>query len=137
MYNFLLVHIQRRRDLRTMLKVYINCKSQLLQKSLEIFLKKYLTPYKKADVVLSDRPLRSEKTVVTIGNKRSDKIQKPFTQSSLLFALDRVKKSLENQQNLRPKEEKIDLEIQIEKLTQKFAKDLAHILKSRIDTGGH
>lgn len=120
-----------------MLKVYINCKSILLQKSLEIFLKNYKASYKTCEVVISDRMVKTEKPLLTIGYKSNDSIKKPFTKSSLMLALDKEKQKLElsksmNRLNDLEKDDKIDIEIQIEKLTEKFAKDLAQILKSRI-----
>jgi hypothetical protein len=95
------------------MKYKISCDSLLLEKALKNFLKDYLS---EDGIVITDR---NEKNSIVIGKH----IKKPFTKSQLLLTLsnlDSIKFQKEPQQ---------PLEVKIEKLTQKFVKELIDIIK--------
>jgi hypothetical protein len=92
------------------MKYKVSCDSLLLEKSLKIFLKKYLS---EDGILITDR---NEKNAILIGTD----IKKPFTKSQLLLTLS-------NMDSL--KFEKESLEEKIEKLTSKFVKDLLDTIK--------
>ncbi len=62
------------------MKIKINCDSPLLQESLEIFLKDFIS---EEGIVISDNP---EKGTIIIG----EDIKKPFTKASLLIQLEKL-----------------------------------------------
>jgi hypothetical protein len=74
------------------MKVAIKCESPLLQKSLELFLEKYLTPYKSCDLVVSDQKIEFDKKSVYISSKGDGDLVKPFSKTELILALERALK---------------------------------------------
>jgi len=81
------------------LRIAVECKSPLLQKSLEIFLSKHLSSLKNCDIVVRDiKVLDDERTFYISSAKGSDLI-KPFSKSQLILALERRYKDM-NKGNL-------------------------------------
>jgi hypothetical protein len=81
------------------LRVAVECKSPLLQKSLELFLGKHLSSIKNCDIVLKDvKCLEDERCFYISGNKDSDLV-KPFSKSQLILALEKRYKNM-NKGNL-------------------------------------
>jgi len=81
------------------LRIAVECKSPLLQKSLEIFLSKHLSSLKNCDIVVRDiKVLDDERTFYISSSKGSDLI-KPFSKSQLILALERRYKDM-NKGNL-------------------------------------
>ncbi|SQB98993.1 hypothetical protein [Helicobacter fennelliae] len=66
------------------MKIAIVCESELLQKSLEIYLKEYLSSLSDCDFVISDYNASDLKPLCLVGNGQNAHIKKPFTQLSLL-----------------------------------------------------
>ena len=111
----------------------IECKSLLLQKALEEFLKDYLSD---DGFVISD-----EKGDIIIGKD----IKKPFSKSQLLLQLERVRpKAKTKPQQPSPKELEIDMSIfdelidtpqkenfdeKLDKLILEFSTKLKHLIK--------
>ncbi len=70
------------------MRVAVECKSPLLQKSLEIFLSRYLSSTKQCDIVVRDEEcLNDERCFFISSNENSDLI-KPFSKSQLILALE-------------------------------------------------
>lgn len=65
------------------MKIAIMCESELLQKSLEPYLKDYQTSLEKCDFVLSDYQACDMKPVCLVGNFSGAHIKKPFTPETL------------------------------------------------------
>lgn len=65
------------------MKITVVCASELLQKSLEIYLKDYLAPIEECDFVISDYQSCDMKPVCLVGTANAH-IKTPFTQESLL-----------------------------------------------------
>lgn len=81
------------------MRVAVECKSPLLQKSLELFLGKHFSSIKNCDIVLKDvKCLEDERCFYISGNKDSDLV-KPFSKSQLILALEKRYKNM-NKGNL-------------------------------------
>lgn len=81
------------------MRVAVECKSPLLQKSLEIFLSKHLSSLKNCDIVVRDvKVLDDERSFYISGSGECDLI-KPFSKSQLILALERRYKDM-NKGNL-------------------------------------
>ncbi len=89
------------------MKVKIECDSPLLQKTLEYFLKDYIS---QNGVLITDNP---EKEGIIIGRD----IVKPFSKSSLLLQLEKLIDT------------KPSFEEEFEKLFDKFKQDLKKLIK--------
>lgn len=77
------------------MKVAVKCESPLLQKSLELFLDKYLTPYKNCDIVVSDQRIEFDKKRIYISGTSDADLIKPFSKTELILALEKVMKGEE------------------------------------------
>jgi len=92
------------------MKLKINCDSPLLQESLEIFLKDFLS---EEGIVISDNP---EKGTIIIG----EDIKKPFTKTSLLLQLEKL---------FNIKSQKSSFEEELDKLIDEFSQNLKNLIK--------
>ncbi len=109
------------------MKVAVECHSPLLQKSLEIFLEKYLSSTKKCDIVVRDKECLDDKKCFYISSKEGADLMKPFSKSQLILALEKRYKQISK--NLQ-EDDGVDfsiLEKRIEQLTQEYQ---ANILKA-------
>lgn len=76
------------------MKVAVECKSPLMQKSLELFLDNHLSSSKHCDIVIRDEKcLNDERCFHVSSNKDSDLI-KPFSKSQLILALEKRYRSI-------------------------------------------
>jgi len=115
-------------------KIALACQSVLLEKSLEIFLKSYIAPYKQCDFVISDKEIEIDKPLFYIATENSDLIM-PFSKSSLMLKVESFYDTL-FKKTTEEKIEKIDidmLEEKITKLTDSFRKDLISTIKEHYD----
>jgi len=71
------------------LKVAVECKSPLLQKSLEIFLQKHLSSLKNCDIVVRDVKMPSDARTFYISGSQDADLIKPFSKSQLILALEK------------------------------------------------
>jgi len=70
------------------MKIAVECKSPLLQKSLELFLSSHLSSLKQCDIVVRDfNAVDDEKSFYISKDKDSDLV-KPFSKSALILALE-------------------------------------------------
>ena len=70
------------------MKIAVECKSPLMQKSLELFLDNYLSSLKHCDIVLKDIKSDDSRSFFISSNSESDLI-KPFSKSQLILALEK------------------------------------------------
>jgi len=70
------------------MKIAVECQSQLLQKSLELFLVKYLTSKKNCDIVIQDVECIDNLKCFFIGTTSEADLIKPFSKSQLILALE-------------------------------------------------
>ncbi|MCW8896324.1 MAG: hypothetical protein OQK48_02960 [Sulfurimonas sp.] len=76
------------------MKIAVECKSPLMQKSLELFLSNHLSSLKHCDIVIRDEKcLEDERCFYISSNKESDLV-KPFSKSQLILALEKRYKSM-------------------------------------------
>ena len=115
------------------MKVSIICDSLLLQNSLEIFLREYLSSYKQCEIVLSDKQRDIDKPVVLINSSMNADIKIPFSKSSLLLELQKLYQTKIDKKNIKNKNYKKDslwkLERKIDKLTLEFRENLIKIIR--------
>jgi hypothetical protein len=117
-------------------KIAVQCTSPLLQKSLEIFLKPYLSSLKQCDVVVRDQKVYDEHyRSLYIGMDDDADIKKPFAPSELILALQKITEH--KSQSVADDEIKHDtdvknfqqLEVQIDLLTQEYKENLLRVIK--------
>ena len=75
------------------MKVAVKCESPLLQKSLELFLGRYLSPLKSCDIVISDQKLDIDKKSIYISSSEDADLVKPFSKSQLILAIEKLIKN--------------------------------------------
>jgi hypothetical protein len=118
------------------MKIAVECQSPLLQKSLEIFLKNYISSAKKSDIVIRDTPCMKTETkpCFYIGNERQADLMKPFSKSQLILALERRYKELLAQQHpTHQSGESMDfsiLEKRIDTLTQEYKENILRAVRT-------
>ena len=71
------------------MKVAVECKSPLLQKSLELFLGKHLCSIKQCDIVLRDVKCINDERCFYISSDKNADLVKPFSKSQLILALEK------------------------------------------------
>lgn len=76
------------------MKIALICDSLLLDRSLEMYLKEYLTSYKLCDFVVATQPVESQKPVFLIGDFEGANLKIPFTRELLLQELEAFYQSL-------------------------------------------
>ncbi len=70
------------------MKVAVECKSPLLQKSLELFLSSHLSSIKQCDIVVRDFKVLDDKKTFYISKDKGSDLIKPFSKSALILALE-------------------------------------------------
>ena len=90
-----------------MIKVCLSCKSLTLNASLKRMLKDFLVPEKQAQFIITDYHIESDKPYLYISKEQDADIIKPFTNASLLLALERFSQKLNFvEANTTPKQNK-------------------------------
>ena len=103
-----------------------------MQKSMEIFLKDYLSGSRQCDIVLRDEKCLNDERCFYVSTKKDADLVKPFTKAQLIFALEKKYKML--QQTL-PVEENDGLSFEVlEKriayLTQEYQENILKAVKA-------
>lgn len=113
------------------MKIALACQSILLEKSLEIFLKSHITPFKQCDFVISDKITKTNKPLFHIGDEGADLVI-PFSRSALMISIERFYDSLspkKPQKESRKKTKAKEFEKKIERLTDNFRNELIDTIK--------
>lgn len=76
------------------MKIAVECKSPLMQKSLELFLDKHLTSVKHSDIILRDVKCLGDERCLYISSSKEADLVKPFSKSQLFLALENRYKSI-------------------------------------------
>jgi len=71
------------------MKIAIECKSPLLQKSLELFLYDYLSSSKSCDIFIKDQRCLEDKRTFFISSDSDADLVKPFSREVLILALEK------------------------------------------------
>ncbi|MBN2815513.1 MAG: hypothetical protein JXQ67_02435 [Campylobacterales bacterium] len=128
------------------MKIAVECQSPLLQKSLEIFLSKYLSSAKKCDLLIRDTKCLEDKRCFYIASNEGADLLKPFSKSQLILALEKRYKELYKDTKVAVKErneswseeegfreESLDfsiLEKRIDTLTQEYKENILRAIKA-------
>ena len=120
------------------MKVAVECKSPLLQKSLELFLDKHLTTSGRCDIVIRDEQCLNDDRCFYIGSGDKVDLVKPFSKVQLILALEkRYEESIPKEEILSTVElqenEGLDfsiLEKRIEFLTQEYQSNILRAVKA-------
>ncbi len=115
------------------MKVMIKCRSPLLQKTLEHYLREYIYDIELADILITDTKVLSEKVIFMIGKGTDAALDIPFTKAQLLEALERFYKS--NPRLLHILHTKETLESMIEKLNKRHHEKITRLIKSYHEKG--
>jgi len=109
------------------MKIAVECKSPLMQKSLEMFLQNSLSTLKQCDIVIRDVKCFNDKKCFFISSDEDADLIKPFSKSQLILALEsRYKKTNKVHNEYAPLDFSI-LEKRIDFLTKEYQ---ANILKT-------
>ena len=119
------------------MKIAVQCKSPLLQKSLELFLQKHLNTVNKCEILIRDEACLNEKRCFYIGTDKNADLKKPFSKSQLILALEKREKELYPQneivESIEENEETLDfsiLENRIEFLTKEYQSNIIKAVKA-------
>lgn len=119
------------------MKIAVECQSPLLQKSLELFLSKYLSSTKKCDIVVRDEVCLNDERCFYIASKADADLMKPFSKSQLILALEKRYKELhpkaEIKREMVQSETAMDfslLEKRIEALTSEYQENILRTVKA-------
>lgn len=83
------------------MKIALISNSLLLTKSLEIYLRDYLTSYKMCDFIVATEPMEANKPVFLIGDFSETNLNKPFTKEILLEKLESFYWQINHQEYLQ------------------------------------
>ena len=118
------------------MKIGVECKSPLLQKSLEMFLSKYLTSHKSCDILIKDVKCADERCFYISSDSDAD-LLKPFSKAQLILALEHRYKNLgiEKKSNevFSDEESSLDFEIlerRIEQLTREYQQNIIKSIRA-------
>jgi hypothetical protein len=126
------------------MRVAVECQSPLLQKSLELFLSKYLSASKKCDIIVRDEECLGDSRCFYIGSDANADLVKPFSKSQLILALEKRYEELYGSssdlaEDEAIKEEYFDeedfmdfsiLQKRIELLTQEYQENILRAVKA-------
>jgi len=121
------------------MKIATQCNSPLLQRSLELFLDKYLSNLNRCDIVIRDRACLNDKRCFYIGSSEDADLKKPFSKAELILALERKFKELqpidreESKSESEQESQGMDfsiLEKRIELLTQEYQQNIIRAVKA-------
>jgi len=120
------------------MKVAVECQSPLLQKSLELFLVKYLSSLKQCDIVVRDIECLNDERCFFISNKPNADLIKPFSKAQLILALEKRYEELQEDKPEEVLEERVDnepmdfeiLEKRIEFLTKEYQDNILRAVKA-------
>ena len=115
------------------MKIAAQCQSPLLQKSLELFLDKYLSTRNKCDIFIRDVACLDDARCFYIGNDAKADLQKPFSKAQLILALEEKFGRLEKTPKVEIANESMDFEIlekRIEYLTQEYQANILRAVKA-------
>jgi hypothetical protein len=115
------------------MKIAVECQSPLLQKSLELFLAKYLCSTKQCDIVVRDIECLNDVRCFYIATDPNADLLKPFSKSQLIMALESKYASINPKEDESNNEERISFDIlekRIKFLTQEYQANIINAVKA-------
>ncbi len=106
------------------MKIYIECKSLLLQKSLEIFLEQFLVLEDECEFIVSDFKRDFSKPVFYVDGELVH-LKKPFSKECLILELEKF-----YEKNFKTKD---DLDAKIAFLTTEFSEKLQQVIREHYE----
>ncbi len=102
-----------------------------MQKSMEMFLKDYLSASRQCDIVLRDEKCLNDVRCFYVSTKKDADLVKPFTKAQLIFALEKKYKTL--QQTVEKDADSLSFEVlekRIAYLTQEYQDNILKAVKA-------
>lgn len=120
------------------MRVAVECKSPLLQKSLELFLSRYLSSSKHCDIVVRDvKSMQDDEKYFYISGDDESDLLKPFSKSQLILALENrykfIKTDKKTPKNQSLEQEPMDFDVlknRIEQLTKEYQDNIFRAIKA-------
>ena len=112
------------------MKVAVECKSPLLQKSLELFLDKHLSILSRCNIVVRDEECFGDEKCFYIGSNKEADLIKPFSKAQLILALEKKYSDLYPKELTQEPLDFVILEKRIESLTQEYQKNILRAVKA-------
>lgn len=119
------------------MRVAVECKSPLMQKSLELFLKSYLSSIKQCDIVIRDIECLNDERCFYISSDKNSDLVKPFSKSQLILALENRYKTIKKDDFLEVEELHEEdslnfdiLEKRIEFLTREYQQNILKAVRA-------
>lgn len=117
------------------MRVAVECKSPLMQKSLELFLGKHLSSLKHCDIVLRDVKCFNDERCFYISSSKDADLIKPFSKSQLILAVENrykeiYKESIEESSFSAVGSDFGILEKRIESLTKEYQENIMKAVRA-------
>lgn len=118
------------------MKIAVECKSPLLQKSLELFLARFICSSKHCDIVIRDEECLADKRCFSIANSSKADLMKPFSKAQLILALENKYQILTKdspKEKVIPKDEPLNFDIlenRIDFLTKEYQQNIIKAVKA-------
>ncbi len=109
------------------MKIAIECDSPLLQKSLELFLKKYIVDIDSCEFIVSDHVINNGKVYFLISQDKNARLKVPFTKDKLMGTLATFYKHVLKEEEQKVKE--LELVALIEKLNRAHEKQIEKLMR--------
>jgi hypothetical protein len=111
------------------MKISFDCECILLQESLKIFLKDFISSRKDCDFIISDRTIVSQKPIFLI-TKNSGHLQIPFTRETLLSTLEEFYSAMQISLSNRENTSNSSFERDLDALLKNFKNDLIVLFRT-------
>ncbi len=108
------------------MKIAIECDSPLLQKSLELFLKKYIVDIDVCEFIVSDHVI-SDKVYFLVSQDKNARLRVPFTKDKLMGTLADFYKHVLKEEEQKVRE--LELVALIEKLNRAHEKQIEKLMQ--------
>ncbi len=115
------------------MKVAVACKSILLQKSLELFLKDFISTYRYCDFMITDRNINMDKPLFLISKDKEANISVPFSKSQIILETKAFYQSLQNKNKTTKGVDFTLLEKKIELLSKEFTKNIIKAVREHYE----
>lgn len=115
------------------MRVAVECKSPLLQKSLELFLGKHLSSSKNCDILIKDVKCAEDKKCFYVSSSKNSDLVKPFSKSQLMLSLEKRYKDMNEPQQSYERSDGLDFEIlerRIESLTKEYQANIIRAVRA-------
>ena len=122
------------------MKISFECDCVLLEESLKLFLRDFISPRKDCDFIVADRKIETKKPVFVIA-EHSPHLQIPFSKEALISALEEFYSAIQFSEPAAPshtsafafaaavQQNGSNLELEVSNLIDKFKEELLAILR--------